>query len=143
MRQCIARQMRLCWGDSLCTRVLNSTCLRLKSDLRLCGVRPTFEQVSASALANGCHGVYLRYGGMHASIVVRVVVMGRCARGTFGSREGDGVALRVASKGISSCVGASRGFDCGWNGHGLAMGRALAIGQPKPTRTHTHASPDP
>jgi len=41
------------------------------------------------------HGVpHLR--GIHASIIVWVVVMGRCARGTFGSREGDGVALGVA-----------------------------------------------
>jgi hypothetical protein len=100
-------------------------------------------------------GVCLRYDGMHdvphlrgihASIVVQVVVMGRCARGTFGSREGDGVALRVAGMSIGSCVGASRskyGFDCSRSGHGLAIGRALAMGQPRPTRTHTHASPDP
>jgi hypothetical protein len=75
-----------------------------------------------SALANGRHGICLRYAGvhgvlhlqgMHASIVVQVIAMGQCARGTFGLREGDGVALRVAGMGIGSCISASRGFDCG------------------------------
>jgi hypothetical protein len=53
-----------------------------------------FEQVSTLALANGCHGIYLHHGGMHASIIVQVVVMGQCAHGTFGLHEGDSVVLR-------------------------------------------------
>jgi len=71
--------------------VLNIACLRLKSDLRHRGVGANVRAVGQWAADGVClrhtgmHGVpHLR--GMRASTVVRVVVMGRYARGIFGSR---------------------------------------------------------
>jgi hypothetical protein len=46
-------------------------------------------------------------------------------RGCRGHFCGYGVALRVASMGMGSCVGVSRGkhgLDCGRNCHGLGIG---------------------
>jgi hypothetical protein len=62
---------------------------------------------------------------MDASIIVQVIIMSQCMHSMFGSHEGDGIMLRVASMGISSCIGASCGkcgFNYSQNGHGLAMG---------------------
>jgi hypothetical protein len=72
---------------------------------------------------------------MDASIIVQVIIMGQCVHGMFRSCEGDSVVLRVAGMGIGSCISAScskHGFNYGWNGHGLAMGQVLAMGQLKP-----------
>jgi hypothetical protein len=87
------------WGSSVYAHVLSNTCLCLKSDFRLrsvradvrAGQRVGFGQWAADGIClhhAGMHGV-LHLRGIRASIVARVVVMGQCARGTFGSRGGE------------------------------------------------------
>jgi hypothetical protein len=98
-------------GKTLCARLLNSTWLCLKTVLRLRGVGVDIGAGQGVGVGQwAADGFCLRYVGMHgvphlrgirASIVAQVVVMGRCARGTFvscgGDDTGEGLRLLVST----------------------------------------------